>query len=247
MRSFTSALLLVAAAAPLGAQLIESRKPSLSDQWTVGFDFFGGIPVGAFKDAEDGGAGGEVTVGFQPFRRQPLVMRLSGGGMKYGSEKAFGYQEVCGDTGCWVEEVEYDARTHSMWHFQIGPEFMATAGAWRPFTFALVGRTFFSSRANDKPTTPGGVETSRSLFSSNNFSTAYGAGIRRMLSVDGRELGLEFSARVARNVSARYVTESGVQRQPDGSFIIAPQTGSAHVLGLHVGFWVGPRVLWSER
>ena len=229
------------------AQLIQTRQPSWTDQWTFGASFMGGKPVGEFRNEENGGFGGEVTLGFQPFRRQPLVLRGTAGGLQYHAVKAFGYQEACDEAGCWLEEVEYNARSHNQWYAYAGPEIMATAGTLRPFAFAMVGRNFFRSQANFKPTSPGGQEFSQSLFSSDNFSTAYGGGIRTMVSTSGRSIGIEVAARVNRNVDAEYLTERGVVQNPDGSVTVTPRRGQAHMLGISVGIWVGPNVLWSDR
>ena len=58
---------------------------------------------------------------------------------------------------------------------------------------------------------------------------------------------VELSARVNRNIDAEYLTERGVVQNPDGSITITPRRGAAHVLGIHLGIWVGPNVLWSDR
>jgi len=242
-----AAIALLVATGASDAQVIQPRQPSLGDQWTFGFNLLGGIPLGEFKGQGNGGAGGEISIGFQPIRRQPLVLRLSGGGMQYDVARARGFQEVCDTDGCFTDEVEYNARTHNMWYAQFGPELMVIDGAWRPFAFALAGVTGFASRANFKPTTPGGVESSQGLHWSTNASTSYGAGIRRAFNSGGRALGVELSSRVTRNGKASYLNESGVQQQPDGTLIVTPRRGAANLLGIYLGFWVGPRVLWNER
>jgi hypothetical protein len=237
-------------AAPLAGQVIQASRPSLSDQWTFGFSLMGGIPVGEFRNHENGGGGGEVSIGFQPFRRQPLVLRVSGGGMQYGAQKAYGFQEVCDDPNdpfnCYTDEVEYNARSHNMWYAQGGPEIMAVGGDWRPFAFALAGVTGFYSRANIKPTVPGGEEWSQGLYSSTNFSTTYGIGLRRVWNSGGRGMGIELSPRVTRNAKASYLNEDGMVRNNDGSWTVIPRNGAANVLGIHLGFWIGPRVRWNE-
>ncbi len=248
MRTLTRTLAVLSAlTTSVGAQLIEARQPSRADQWTFAFNLLGGIPLGEFRQHENGGAGGEISVGFQPIRRQPLVLRFSGGGMQYGAVRARGFQEVCDTNGCYTDEVEYNARSHNMWYAQFGPELMVTDGPWRPFAFGLAGITGFASRANLKPTTPGGVESTQGLYSSTNFSTSYGLGIRRAWNSGGRAIGIELSSRVTRNAKASYLNEEGVQRQPDGTWIVTPRQGAANVLGIYLGFWLGPRVLWSER
>lgn len=241
-------LLIASLAQAAGAQIIPTREPKPTDQWLFGISGFGGIPVGEFKEHENGGVGLDVMVGFQPWRRQPLVLRGSFGGMQYGALRARGYQDVCDAFSCWTEEVTYNARTHSMYFLQAGPEIMATDGTWRPFGFAHAGYTFFSSSANYTASSPQGpVQPSENLFSSNNFATAYGAGIRRVTTKHGRENGFELSLRVTRNAKARYLNEDGVRRNADGSWTITPREGAANVLGIHLGWWIGPHILWSER
>jgi hypothetical protein len=244
-------MVLNAAGSTAGSQVLHPQQPSLADQWTFGFSFLGGVPVGEFRDHENGGGGGEVSIGFQPYRRQPLVLRVSGGGMQYGAQKAYGFQEVCDDPddpfNCYTDEVEYNARSHNMWYAQGGPELTAVAGSWRPFAFALAGVTGFYSRANIKPTTPGGEEWSQGLHSSTNFSTAYGLGVRRVWNADGRAMGIELSSRVTRNAKASYVNEDAMVRNDDGSWTVVARHGAANVVGIHLGFWVGPRVRWTDR
>lgn len=244
----TLALLPLLLAASLHAQVFQPRAPKGTDQLLFGISVFGGLPLGEFKEHEDGGGGAEVMLGFQPWRRQPLAIRLQGGGMLYGALGAYGYQEVCDNTGyCYTERVRYNARNHTMWMWQAGPEIMATDGTWRPFGYALAGYTFFSSWANYKPETTYGTEYRESLFRSHNFSTSYGAGLRRVTTKYGREGGFELSARVTRNSKASYLNEEGLSRAPDGSLVITPRRGAANVLFLQVGWWIGPYINWNER
>ena len=237
-------------AAPSSAQVIGARQASRSDQWTFGVAAYGGIPVGEFRQHENGGGGGEIVVGYQPWRRQPAVLRGQFGALLYGSASAEGYQDVCDEDGtnCFTELVSYRARNHTMMFLQGGPEFMATDGTWRPFGYALAGWTFFNSWANPKRTTPSGPDPeSVHLFSSRNFSTTYGVGLRRVGEGGGRASGFEFGARVTRNAKARYLTEDGVYRLPNGQYAVMPRNGAANVLLIHVGWYVGPRVGWWER
>jgi hypothetical protein len=248
MPALRVALLTTLLAQAAGAQVIKAREPRLLDQWVFGASMFGGIPVGEFKKHEDGGGGGEVMIGFQPFRRQPLLLRGHVASLLYGAASAYGYQDVCDAFGCWTEEVRYNARNHTMTFLQAGPEFMATDGSWRPFGFALAGVTFFNSWANLRPTTPSGpAPSSESIFSSSNFSTAYGAGVRRVGISFGRESGFEIAFRVTRNAKAQYLTEDGLRRNSDGTWAVTPRTGAANVAGIHLGFWLGPYINWNER
>jgi hypothetical protein len=215
MRIAYGALILGFWAVPLAAQVLQPREPKWTDKWNFGIGLFGGIPVGDFREADDGGGGVDLMLGFQPFRRQPLSIRGNAVFLDYGGLRQRGYQEVCDQFGsCFLED------------------------------FALLGRTVFSSTMvlPNSNTTDGDV-----VFSSNNFSTAYGAGLRRVGSRWGRETGFEISSRFTRNGKATYLTEGGITQNSDGSFTITPRGGAANVVGIHIGFWMGPYINWNER
>lgn len=248
-RVILAAAFALALAGRVEGQLLEARAPRLLDQWTWSLGAFGGIPLGDFRKHEDGGGGFELMVGFQPWRRQPLSIRTHIATLIYGNVSATGYQDVCDIFSCHQETVEYTARNHVMTSMHFGPEFFATDGFLRPFTYAMFGVTWFNSWANLQPTSAGGPsEGSASLFSSHNFSTAYGAGVRFVKTRFGREFGFELAARVNRNAKARYLTEGGVQYDSaSNTYFVTPTQTAAHVLGIHVGFWMGPFINWDER
>ena len=229
-------------------QVVQARPPRFLDQWVFSVDAFGGFPLGDFHLHEDGGGGFQVMVGVQPWRRQPLLIRTHVATLVYGSVDAKGYQDTCDILGCRTEEVDYTARSHTMTSWHVGPEFFATDGTWRPFGYAMAGITWFHSWANDPPTSPGGPSTgSQSLFSSHNFSTAYGLGTRVVGQKFGREFGLELASRVTRNAKANYLTDGGVVFHTDGTTTVQPIQTAAHVLSIHVGFFMGPYINWNER
>lgn len=245
----TSRLLLIACLWPAlaSAQILAPRQPKWTDKWNFGVGGHGGIPVGEFRKHENGGAGLDLFFGFQPFRRQPLSLRSNIQFMQYGALPATGRQNVCDQFGCYTQNVRYNARTHQMYLFQGGPEIMAVDGKWRPYAFALAGLTVFNSTETLAANNPNGQVQSRSLFSSSNSSTSYGGGIRRVTTRWGRETGFEISARYTRNADAEYLTEKNIVRQPDGTSIATPQRGFANLIGIAIGFWLGPYINWNER
>ncbi|HEX7938326.1 MAG TPA: hypothetical protein VF483_04990 [Gemmatimonadaceae bacterium] len=235
-------------ASPVMGQVLDARPPRLLDQWVWSIGAFGGIPLGDFRKHENGGGGFELMAGVQPWRRQPLVIRAHLASLVYGTVDAQGYQDVCDFFGCRTDTVSYNARDHVMTSFHIGPEFFATDGFLRPFVYSMLGVTWFNSWANLQPASAGGPsEGSTSLFSSHNFSTAYGAGVRFVKTRFGREYGLELAARVNRNAKARYLTEDGVRVNSSNQWEVTPTQTAAHVLTIHVGFWMGPYINWNER
>lgn len=230
-------------------QVLDARPPRALDQWVWSIGGFGGIPLGDFRTHENGGGGFELMVGVQPWRRQPLSIRSHIATLIYGAVDETGYQDVCDFFGCRTETVDFNARNHVMTSLHIGPEFFATDGYLRPFGYAMLGITWFNSWANLQPTSPTGpTQRSASLFSSHNFSTAYGAGVRFVKSRFGREFGFELAARVNRNAKARYLTEGGVRIDATtNTWEVTPVQTAAHVLGIHLGFWMGPYINWNER
>jgi hypothetical protein len=249
MRFLVVALAAACMSSAADAQIFTLREPRLRDQFIFGFSAFPAIPVGEFRKHEKIGGGLEVTVGFQPFRRRPLVLRSELGGMIYDRFSENYNDEVCDTFGndCTTETLFYDSHTHYMSFLQAGPELMATGGKWRPYGFALAGATFFNSTARFGPA--GSTSSNpKSLFASQNFSTSYGIGVRLMTKPNGgREGGWDFALRVTRNAKARFLTKEGVFRNADGTYDLSPRSGAATVLLIHLGVTGGPWVNWNER
>jgi hypothetical protein len=248
MRSLRIALFAALAAQAAGAQVMTLREPRLADQFIYSINGFGAFPVGEFRQHERIGGGLGLALGFQPWRRQPLVLRGEFGGMIYDRFNQNYDDEVCDQFGdnCTTETFFYDTHSHYMSFLQAGPEFMATDGAWRPYGFAVAGVTFFNSTARFGPANSSS-SSPKSLFSSQNVSSAYAIGVRRMSQNGGREGGLDLAVRVTRNAKARFLTKEGVFRRSDGSYDVSPRSGAATVLSIHVGFTAGPFVNWNER
>jgi hypothetical protein len=230
------------------AQIFGSRSPRQTDQWIFNIQGLAALPVGDFRKDEKLGGGVEIAVGFQPFRRQPLVLRTNLGGIMYERYSDNYDGEVCDYFGnnCTQETLFYDSQSHYMSFIQAGPEFMATDGRWRPYGFALAGVTFFNSTARFGDASSSS-SAPRSLFASHNFSTSYGIGVRRIGSNFGREGGWDFAVRFTRNAKARYLTENGVYRDANGNYAISPRSGAANVLFIQIGVTGGPFVNWNER
>jgi hypothetical protein len=249
MRTLLLALAAASMSTAAHAQIFELREPRLRDQFIFGFSFFPAIPVGEFRKHEKIGGGLEVTVGFQPFRRQPLVLRSELGGMIYDRFSDNYDGEVCDTFGndCSTEPLFYDSHTHYMSFLQAGPEFMATGGKLRPYGFALAGVTFFNSAARFGPASSASSNP-RSIFASQNLSSSYGIGLRFMTPPNGgREGGWDLAVRVTRNAKARYLTREGVVRNANGTYHVSPRSGAANMLFIHLGVTGGPLVNWNER
>ena len=165
MRFLLAVALLSASTASVEGQIFRLRDKAPRDQLIFGISGFGAVPVGDFANSEDGGGGAELTLGWQPFRRQPLVLRGTAGFLMYGRFSRDIDDTVCDAFGnCTTETVWMDSRYHNMSFFQLGPELMATDGRWRPFAFALAGTTLFNSWANLGDPNNGGGSTSIRFF-----------------------------------------------------------------------------------
>jgi len=248
MRRLLAVALLAGAADSAPAQVIDARPRKFSDQWIFEGSGFAGFPTGDFRKDEKIGGGLNLSVALQPFRRQPLALRMDLGGMIYDGLENDEDQEVCDFFGnnCQNETVFYDNRHHYMSFVQAGPEFFATDGKVRPYAFALGGVTFFNSTAAYGPTGTGQSNT-RSLFTSQNVSSTYGVGLRFVTKNYGREGGFDIGVRFMRNAKARYLTDKGVYRRADGSYDVSARQGAANVLMIHIGYNGGPFVNWDER
>ena len=227
--------------------MIPEPRKSLLDQWVFGISGLGGIPVGEFRKNENGGGGLELMIGFQPIRRQPLTIRGQIDWLMYGRIDRDVERDYCDILGCETYTVYYDSRSHMMFTFQAGPEIAPVKGKWRPFVFALAGSTVFHSNANIGDPDFSGDPQTDNLFSSANFSTTYGGGLRVVDESERRSGAFELSVHFTRNAKADYLTERGLTRTSSGTWVVRPVRGAANVLLIKLGFWVGPNVPWFER
>lgn len=240
-------MLLLAVSSTLPAQVIQQAPKRAIDQWIFSISGLAGIPVGEFRKNENGGGGLELMVGYQPIRRQPLKIRGQIDWLMYGNIDRDMERDYCDVFGCNTYTVYYDTRQHMMFTFQAGPELTPVSGRWRPFVFALAGSTVFNSHANVGEPDFSGTAPSENLFASANFSTSYGGGIRMVDESKTRSTGFELSAHFTRNAKADYLTERGVTRNSNGTWVVQPVRGPANVVMIKLGFWIGPNVPWFER
>ena len=250
MRPYRFLLLLALLAQSAYGQVLNSRQPRLLDQWIFGFSLYPAFPVGEFAQHQRFAGGLDLTVGYQPWRRQPLTIRSNFGWLQYDSFNRNETGDVCDFFGnnCQNETFFYDSQNHSMSFAQIGPEFFATDGTWRPYGYALGGATFFHSTARFG-SAASSSSGSNGLHFSWNPSSTYGIGVRHVGAgnKDGRQYGWDFGARVLRNAKSEYVTKDGVYRNADGTYDVRARKGAASLLIIHIGFNGGPFVNWSER
>lgn len=225
----------------LGAE-VEVRKPRRSDLLSGSLFGHWAIPVGPFHRNEDGGGGIGLHGAYALNRSRTLSLRLDGGFLAYGYVSRRRRVPSYDDFGQFLgyEDVSYAVRQHQMYSVDFGPELTALRGRWRPYTFATAGLSYFRSAMNVRPPTSnqdGG--DSQTIFSAGNFAWTTGFGFR----YGGREprSGLfDFGVRFRRNDRARYANDKALQTNPSGVITVNPFYGSANIVSIYAGIWVGP-------
>jgi hypothetical protein len=257
MRRYRPLALILGVLAPSGIALgqktpdrppIDLSPPAPVEQPSKGDPFSGsitggwGVPVGAFHHNEDGGIDLNFHGAYALDPGKHLALRLDGGFLAYGyvshdldvpayDENGFvGYQNV-----------SYAVRQHQMYSLDLGPEVTALSGSVRPYGFATAGLSYFLSQVNLRPPQYAGDEPlDHTVFSSGNFAWSTGLGLRIGFH-DARSGLFDVGIRFRRNARARYANDKALSTQSDGTLNVTPFYGSANLITLYAGFWVGPK------
>lgn len=222
----------------------EEATPSKGDPFSGSLFGYWGVPVGAFHHNEDGGLGLGFHGAYALDQARHVAMRLEAGFLMYGYIRRDidlpAYDEFGGFTG--YENVSYAARQHEMYNLDFGPEITALSGTVRPYGFATAGFSYFVSRINVRPPQYAGYDPiDHTLFSAGNFAWSTGVGLR-IGSEDPRGGSFDVGIRFRRNARARYANDRALSTQSDGSITVSPFYGSANLLSIYAGFWVGPKL-----
>lgn len=227
----------------LGAKA-ETRPASKGDPFSGSVIGQWGIPVGAFHRNEDGGGGGGFHLGYALDRARMFSLRLDGSLLAYGyvrrSRRVPSYDE---QTGAYLgyQDVSYAVRQHQMYTLDFGPELTALRGKWRPYTFATAGLSYFRSAMNVRPpSTSYDSGDDRTVFSAGNFAWTTGFGFR-FGSRAPRDGLLDLGVRFRRNDRARYANDRALSTNSSGVVTVSPFYGSANIVTIYAGLWVGPR------
>ena len=253
--AFAVAAPLILAAAPLHSQKtpdrppidlgaeVQTRRPSKGDPFSGSVIAQWGVPVGVFHQNEDGGGGVGLHAAYAVDRARMLDLRLDGSFLAYGyvrrSRRVPSYDDFTGEF-LGYEDVSYAVRQHQMYTLDFGPEVTALRGRWRPYTFATAGLSYFRSSMNVRPPTSTNDDgANRTVFSAANFAWSTGLGFRYGARAprDGLfDIGLRFR----RNDRARYANDKAMSTSPAGTVTVTPFYGSANIVMVYAGFWVGP-------
>jgi len=258
MRCFQPLTLLVALLCALGnagAQKTPDRPPiDLSpppppEPPSKGDPFSGSIvgdwafPIGAFRQHEDGGGGFYVDGAYALDRARHLALRVDGGFLLYGYVSHDLDVPEYDDIGNFLgyQNVSYAVRQHQMYSLDIGPEITALSGNVRPYAFATAGVSYFYSSVNLRPPQYAGDQgIDRTVLSSGNLAWSTGVGVR-IGGENPRSGSFDVGIRFRRNSRAHYVNDSSLSTLSDGTVVATPYYGSANMLQVYAGFWVGPK------
>ena len=218
-------------------------SPSKGDPFSGSLFGNWGVPVGAFHHNEDGGLGLGFHGAYAVDRAKHLALRLEAGYLMYGYVSRDidlpAYDEFGGFQG--YENVSYAARQHQMYTLDFGPEITALSGTIRPYGYATAGLSYFVSKVNVRPPQYVGDEPiDHTLFSAGNFAWSTGLGLR-IGSHDARSGLFDVGIRFRRNARAHYANDRALSTQSNGAVTVSPFYGSANLITIYAGLWVGPK------
>jgi len=216
-----------------------SKADPLSGSIVVGW----GLPVGVFHRREDGGASIGVQGAYAFDRAAHLAIRLEGGFLAYGyvtrDIDVPSYDEYGNYQG--TTNVSYALRQHQMYSFDAGPELTALSGTFRPYGFATAGLSYFLSKVNLRPPQYDGDDAvDRTVFSAGNFAWSTGAGLR-IGTHEARSGLFDIGIRFRRNARAHYANDRSLSSVSGGPMVVTPFYGSANLITIYAGAWIGPR------
>lgn len=217
------------------------EQPSKSDPLSGSVFGYWGLPVGAFHRNEDGGFGFGFQGGYALDPARHVALRLEGGFLGYGYVSRDRDVPAYDDGGfVGYESVSYAVRQHQMFTLDLGPEVTALSGTVRPYGFATAGLSYFVSELNVRPPQYAGDEgIDRTVFSAGNFAWSTGLGLR-IGGASSRSGAFDIGLRFRRNARAHYANDKALL-QTNGVLTVTPFYGSANVMTLYAGFWVGPK------
>jgi hypothetical protein len=222
-----------------------AEPPSKGDPFSGSLFAGWGVPVGAFHRHEDGGGELGFTGAYAIDPTKHVSLRLEGGFLAYGYVSRHAdvpaYDDFGGFDG--YDNVSYAVRQHQMFTLDVGPEVTALRGSLRPYGFATGGLSYFVSKMNVRPPQYSGDDPiDQTVFSSGNFAWSTGVGLRiGSRDRDARSGLFDIGVRFRRNERARYANDRAISTLSDGTIVVTPFYGSANLITIYAGFWVGPK------
>jgi hypothetical protein len=98
------------------------------------------------------------------------------------------------------------------------------------------------SKVNQRPPQYVGDDgVDRTVFSAGNFAWSTGVGLR-IGPHDPRKGAFDVGIRFRRNARAHYANDKALSADQSGALSVTPFYGSANMLTLYAGLWIGPRL-----
>lgn len=211
-----------------GQEPPDARRPLAG-----GLNIVYGAPQGEFRDYVDRAWGIGANFVWTPM--DFLGLRVDGGFMNYGHETL--RVPLSGTIGGRVL-VDLTTDNNIAW-IGVGPQVMAPRGAIRPYAHATAGLAYFATTSSVR-----GDDSSDTFASDTNYDDAVfqwgvGGGILVPVSRGRVPLSIDAGVRYHGNGRVTYVTEGGIEDNPDGSITINAIESDGNVLSFHLGVGIG--------
>ena len=243
-RSLLRAALLLAAAAPLGAQpgpVYGAERDTMLDRPVralVGGNVYYARPVGDFLHYVRRGFGGAAHGTLLLDRAGVLGLRVDASYMNYGRETL--RDQCLLQTNC---RITVDVTTTNNIAFVgVGPSLMVPAGPLRPYVAGQAGWTFIwtnSSISDSDDDDEIALDTQN--YNDNTFSYGGVGGILIPVSFGRTPVSLDLGARYLRNGRVRYLREGDIVDNVTGPPTLDIQRSRADLVTYFVGVSVGVR------
>jgi len=232
MYRLSAVLLLVLLAAPVA---VSAQQASRASSFSGGGSVIYGAPQGEFSNYVDNAWGLGGFVAWTPPSAPAFALRLDAGFMNYGHET---YRVPLSGTigGRIMVDVTTD---NNIVYLGLGPQIMLPYGPIRPYANAAAGLSYFATTSQVR-----GDDSTQNFASDTNFDDtvfqwSLGGGVMIPVSRGRMPIAIDLGTRYHGNGEVTYVTEGGIEDNPDGSITIHAIESQARVLSVHLGIAVG--------
>ncbi len=209
------------------AQYRRYRRP-LSGRHLAGASINVGVPSGEFEGFVDASPG--VSAYFVgSFDRQGVFgLRLDAELLIYGSET------VRVPLSPTIPRIDVEVETsNEIFSFFIGPQLTAPSGRFRPYLHAGVGVSWFGTVSRVRGTSAFSGDFA-STVNFDDLTPAFMSGGGLLVGIS-RKVGLSLSGQYIHNGRVRYLTEGGIEEQPNGNLLLFPIESNANVFLVQFG------------
>jgi opacity protein-like surface antigen len=194
-------------------------------------------PVHDFRDHVANGVGGAGHAFYRLGARGAFALRADLGFLTYGRERR--RIPIVPGTGRLTADL---TTTNNIFWLGVGPQFMAPAGAVRPYANAGAGFAAFSTTSTLEDRNSDEVFARDNNQSDVTWAVGAGGGVLVPVWRRARQMvSLDLGGRFHRNGRVRYLREGGIVDLPDGTSRFDVIDGPADLWTFHVGVSFGGR------